>query len=84
MTIPSDENKPKYKPSWFKWNWDDFIAETDHLAHVAHSAATRIMGALWRTKDCTLPDDPKILTRGVRERQNGTMNSSRNLTALLR
>jgi Protein of unknown function (DUF1376) len=63
-----EDAQPKHKPSWFRWNWDDFIAETDHLAHVSHSAATRLMGAMWRTEDCTLPDDAKLLTRIIRGR----------------
>jgi hypothetical protein len=68
--VPKNDefDKPKRRPSWFRWNWDDFIAETDHLGHVAHSAATRLMGALFRTEDYTLPDDPKVLTRIIRGR----------------
>jgi hypothetical protein len=65
---PTGDGKPKHRPSWFRWNWDDFIAETDHLGHVAHSAATRLMGAMWRTEDYTPPDDPKLLTRIIRGR----------------
>jgi hypothetical protein len=68
MSDDTENAKPKHKPSWFRWNWDDFIAETDHLGHVAHSAATRLMGALFRTEDYTLPDDPKVLTRIIRGR----------------
>jgi hypothetical protein len=68
MSNDEENAKPKHRPSWFRWNWDDFIAETDHLGHVAHSAATRLMGALFRTDDYTLPDDPKVLTRIIRGR----------------
>jgi hypothetical protein len=68
MSDDEENARPKRRPSWFRWNWDDFIAETDHLGHVAHSAATRLMGALFRTEDYTLPDDPKVLTRIIRGR----------------
>jgi hypothetical protein len=67
---PSGNGKPKYRPSYFRWSWDDYIAEIDHLGHVAHSSATRLIGALFRADDYTLPDDAKILTRIIRGRNH--------------
>jgi uncharacterized protein YdaU (DUF1376 family) len=73
--VSNDEEnaKPKRRPSWFRWNWDDFIAETDHLDGPEFTAATRLMGAMWRTEDCSLPFDPEkleriVLGRSARER----------------
>jgi hypothetical protein len=63
---PSGNGKPKYRISYFRWNYDDIAAETNHLGHVPHSALMRLHQALWRTEDYTLPDDPKLLTRIIR------------------
>jgi hypothetical protein len=68
---PSGNGKPKYKPAYFRWNFDDFLAEVGHLGPIAFAAATRLMGAMWRADDCALPDDPKLLNRIIRAGNTG-------------
>jgi hypothetical protein len=63
---PSGNGKPKYRPSYFRWNFDDFLAEADHLGPIAMNAAIRLMRAMWRSDDCALPDDAKTLNRIIR------------------
>jgi hypothetical protein len=80
---PSGNGKPKHRPSWFRWNFDDFIAETDHLNDPEFTAATRLMGAMWRSEDCSLPDDPRTLARIAKGRSGVRFRWDRlNLAAL--
>jgi hypothetical protein len=66
MSNDEENAKPKYRPSYFRWNFDDFLAEADHLGPIAMNAAIRLMRAMWRSDDCALPDDAKLLNRIIR------------------
>jgi hypothetical protein len=80
---PSGNGKPKRRPSWFRWNFDDFIAETDHLSLTEMGAATRLMGALSRSEDYSLDDDPDSLCKIVRGRSGVRVRWERIKTAAL-
>jgi hypothetical protein len=80
---PSGNGKPKHRPSWFRWNFDDFIAETDHLGPNEFTAAARTMAAMSRTDDYTLADDPKELARIARGRSGARFRWDRLNTAAL-
>jgi len=56
-----------YLPLWT----DNYLADTRHLTTKQHGAYLLLMMTAWRTDDCSLPDDDRLLARycalGIRE-----------------
>lgn len=48
-----------YMPFWT----DAYLGDTSHLKTIEHGAYMLLLIACWRTKDCTLPNDDKLLAR---------------------
>ena len=47
--------------------WTDaYLGDTGHLTTIEHGAYLLLLMTAWRTKDCSLPDDDKILARYCR------------------
>jgi hypothetical protein len=83
MSNDEENAKPKRRASWFRWNFDDFIVETDHLSLTEFAAAARLMGAMSRTEDYSLDDDPETLCKIVRGRSGVRVRWERIKTAAL-
>lgn len=48
-----------YLPLWT----DAYLADTRHLSATEHGSYLLLLMTAWRTKDCSLPDDDKLLAR---------------------
>jgi uncharacterized protein YdaU (DUF1376 family) len=59
----SDQPSKKKRPLWFPLHVGDFIADTAHLTCEQLGAYMRLLCAMWRTDDCTLPDDETRLRK---------------------
>ena len=47
--------------------WTDaYLADTTHLSTIEHGAYLLLLMTAWRTKECCLPDDDKLLSRYAR------------------
>jgi hypothetical protein len=62
----SDEKEPKKIPLWFPLRVGDFLADTMHMTCEELGAYVRILCATWRTDDCTITNDEKVLRRTTR------------------
>ena len=56
-----------YMPFWT----DAYLGDTSHLRTIEHGAYMLLLIACWRTKDCALPNDDKLLARyaGIGDKQ---------------
>ena len=55
-----------YLPLWT----DAYLADTRHLSAMEHGTYLLLLMTAWRTKDCSLPDDDKLLARFASLRLN--------------
>lgn len=55
-----------YKPPFMPLYVDDFEADTTHLSLEEDGVYNRLLRLCWRTAGCSLPDDPKWISRRLR------------------
>lgn len=52
-------------PALMLWT-DAYLGDTNHLTTIEHGAYLLLLMTAWRSKDCTLPNDDKMLARYTR------------------
>jgi uncharacterized protein YdaU (DUF1376 family) len=58
-----DQPGKKKRPLWFKFHVGDIMADTAHLTREQFGAYITLLSVMWRTDDCTLPNDESKLAR---------------------